>query len=156
VNAVSKQEINPNVKHGALALGNFTALIVAAPAGGPEVIKALLDAGAQVDAADIRNMTALMTAIASDHANPHVIRVLLEHGADPKRKDRDGVSAFDWARKYNAPAVLRELGSQPEKIASARVIIPASLTGSRDAKSAMAKSTELLQSTGASFFKEGG
>jgi ankyrin repeat protein len=156
VNAVSKQEINPNVKHGALALGNFTALIVAAPAGGPEVIKALLDAGAKVDAADIRNMTALMTAIASDHANPHVIRLLLERGADSKRKDRDGLSVLDWARKYNSPAVLRELGLQPEKTASARVIIPASLTGSRDAKSAMAKSTELLQSTGASFFKEGG
>jgi ankyrin repeat protein len=156
VNAVSKPEINQNVKNGPIALGSFTALMVAVPAAGPEVIKALLDAGAQVDPADVRQMTPLMMAIATDHADSRVVKLLLDRGADPKRKDREGQNAFDWARKYNAPAILRELGSQTVKLATPRVIIPASLIGTRNAGFAAAKSAEILQTTGASFFKEGG
>jgi ankyrin repeat protein len=156
VNAVSKSEVNPSVKNGAIALGNFTALLVAVPAAGPEVVKALLDAGAKVDVVDVRKMTPLMIAVAGDHADPRVVKLLLDHGADTKRKDRDGSDAIDWAHKYNAPAILREFGLQAAKVQATRVIIPASLTGSRDAKFAAAKSAELLQTTGATFFKEGG
>lgn len=156
VNAVSKTEINPSVKNGAIALGNFTALLVAAPASGPEVIKVLLDAGAKVDALDVRKMTPLMAAIATDHADPRVVKMLLDRGADPNRKDREGLSAVDWARKFNAPSILRELGLQAAKVQTSRVIIPASLTGTRDPRAAAASSAQLLQSTSATFFKEGG
>jgi ankyrin repeat protein len=156
VNAVSKQEINQGVKNGPIMLGNFTPLLAAAPAAGLEVIKALLDAGAKVDATDVRKMTPLMSAIASDHVDARVIKLLLERGADPNRVDKDGLSAYDWARRYNAPAVLSVFGMGQAKTQMSRVIIPASLTGARDAREATARGAQILQKTGATFFKEGG
>jgi ankyrin repeat protein len=155
VNAVSleKSEI---VKNGPIALGNLTALMLAAPSGGPEVTKALLDAGAKVDAADVRQMTALMLAVATDHADPRTVRLLIEHGADPWQKDRDGQSTLDWAKKFNAAPIQRELGLSHERVPASRVIIPASLLGKLDPKPAAARSIELLQGASASFFKEGG
>jgi ankyrin repeat protein len=156
VNAVSKSEVNQGVKNGPIALGKFTALMVAAPAGSPEVVKAVLDAGAKVDAIDVRNMTPLMLAIAGDHADARVVHLLLDRGADRKRQDREGLSATDWARKYNNPAILRELGLSAVKIQPARVIIPVSLLGSCDPRTAAARSVELLQRSSGTFFKEGG
>jgi len=156
VNAVSKPEVQMGVKNGALALGNFTALLVAASAGGPEVIRALLDAGARIDAADVRKMTPLMLAIATDHADPRVIRILVARGADPNRKDKYGESCIDWARKFNNPAVLRELNQQPAKVPAGSVIVPTSLAGAPAAREAAARSIELLQRTSATFFREGG
>jgi ankyrin repeat protein len=156
VNAVSRLEINPSVKNGAIALGSLTALLLAAPAARPEVIKALLDAGAKVDAVDVRQMTPLMIAVATDHADARVVKLLLDRGADARRKDRDGQSAIDWARKFNSPSILREFSLQATKVQTSRVMIPASLIATRDAKFAAAKSSELLQTTAATFFKEGG
>jgi hypothetical protein len=156
VNAVSKSEINQGVKNGPIMLGNFTALLVAAPAGGPELVKTLLDAGAKVNAKDVRNITPLMLAVATDHPDTRVIRMLLDRGADLTPKDRDGATAQDWARKYNNPAVLREFNLMPVKVTTSRVIIPASLVGKSDPRAAATHSVELLQTSGASFFKEGG
>src|SRR5262249_12028312 len=157
VNAMSKSEVNQAVKNGPIALGNFTALLAAAPAGSPEVIKALLDAGAKIEAADVRKMTPLMLAVAGDHADPRVVRLLLERGADPNHQDREGFSAIDWARKFNNPAILRELDLSAVKLHPSRVIIPASLLGALgDSRTVAARSVELLQRTSASFFKEGG
>ena len=156
VNAVSKAEINPPVKNGPIALGNLTALLVAAPAAGPDVIKALLDAGAKVDAADVRQMTPLMIAVATDHADPRVVRLMLDRGADAKHKDREGQSAMDWARKFNSPSILREFSLQAKMVQTSRVIIPARLIGTGDPKFAAAKSAQLLQTASGSFFKEGG
>jgi ankyrin repeat protein len=155
VNAISGEAFD-TVKHGPIALGRLTALALCAPAGGADVARALLDAGAKVNAEDVRQMTALMLAIASDHADPHTVRVLLERGADPTHKDREGLTALDWAKKYNAPAILRELGLQREKVQPARVIIPAAILGKLDPKPATARSVELLQRSSGSFFKEGG
>jgi ankyrin repeat protein len=155
VNAISAEK-SETVKNGAIALGNLTALMLAAPAGGAEVTKALLDAGAKVDAEDVRHMTALMLATASDRADPRTVRLLLERGADPRKKDRDGQTALDWAKKNNAPAILRELGLPRERVQPSRVIIPTSLLGKLDPKPAAERSIELLQRSGGSFFKEGG
>jgi ankyrin repeat protein len=156
VNAVTKQQVVPPVKNGAMGVGNLTALMLAAPAAGPDVIKALLDAGANPNAADIRSMTPLMIAIASDHADARVVRMLIERGTDTARKDRDGQTAADWARKYNSPAVLRELNLQPSKMQISRVIIPARLTGNLDPRAGAARGVALLERTNGTFFKEGG
>jgi len=156
VNAVTKPEINPSVKNGPLGLGNFTALIAAAPAAGPETIRVLLDAGAAVDATDVRGMTPLMLAIATDHADPRAVRLLLDRGADRFRKDNGGESALDWAVKYNAPAIVRELGLARAQVQTTRVVIPASLMERLDSRAAVARSVDLLERTSATFFKEGG
>src|SRR5206468_8919596 len=47
VNAVSNEQCDAEVKHGPIALGNLTALLLATPYGGPDVVKILLDAGAR-------------------------------------------------------------------------------------------------------------
>ena len=155
VNAVSAEK-SETVKNGLIALGNLTALMLAAPAAGPDVLKALLDAGAKVNALDVRKMNALMLAIASDHADPRSVRLLLDRGADPALKDRDGQSALDWARKFNAPAIVRELGIPHQKVEPPRIIIPTAILGKLDPKPAAARSVDLLQRASGSFFKEGG
>lgn len=159
VNAVTAVETEQGVKNGPIALGSFTPLLLAAASasGSPEVVKALLDAGARVDAKDARQMTPLMLAIASDHADPRTVRRLLDRGADVKKRDREGLTAADWAKKYNSPAILRELGLGRERMAEARVIIiPTSLLRKADPAQAAARSIELLQRSSGSFFAQGG
>ena len=69
VNTVTSEKFE-SVKNGPIAFGNLSALMLAAPYGGPEVVKTLLDAGAKVNAMDVRNMTPLMMAVATDHGLP--------------------------------------------------------------------------------------
>ena len=50
--------------------------------------------GADINTADIRGMTPLMLAIATDHGNQAVIDLLLARGADPNIKSRAGETAL--------------------------------------------------------------
>jgi ankyrin repeat protein len=81
VNAVSSDGSFQKVKAGTIGLGNFTPLFMATPRGSVELVKTLLDAGARVNVRDIRGLTPLITAVASDHADPLVIKVLIDKGA---------------------------------------------------------------------------
>ena len=114
VNAVGAPE-GARMKNGPIALGNFTPLLYAATFGGPDAVKLLLDAGAKVNVQDVRGMTPLMTAIATDRPDLRVVRLLLEGGADQNIKSKDGETAADWARKFNQPEVLRALGIQSQR-----------------------------------------
>jgi ankyrin repeat protein len=155
VNAVSAEKFE-TVKNGPIALGNLTALLFAAPAGGPDVTRALLDAGAKVNAEDVRHMTPLMLAVATDHADARTVRLLLQHGADSARQDGVGLTAAGWAKKYNSPAILREFGLPRQKAQDARVIIPTSVLDKLDPQPAASRAIALLQQSSGSFFKEGG
>jgi len=81
-----------------------TPLLAAAAAAPVELVTALLDAGANVNARDGRGMTPLMMAVATNHQNPAVIRLLLGRGADPSLQSSVGETAGDWARKLSQPA----------------------------------------------------
>ncbi len=65
----------------------------------PEVVTALLNAGADVNEGS-GEWTPLHTA-AYGSKNPEVIMVLLKAGADGKVKDSRGRTAFDLAKEYN-------------------------------------------------------
>lgn len=156
VNAVSAQEMNPRVKNGAPATGMFTPLLLAAAYSGPEVVKALLDAGADIDARDVRGMTPLMLAIATDHADIRTIRLLLERDADAIIRDRDGLTAADWARRYSNEAVLREFGIPIQSKPSPVTMMATGETVPPDARQAVTKAVGLLERNSASFFREGG
>src|SRR5205823_15021828 len=81
---------------------------LAAGQGNYEAVEALVKAGADVNAKDVRNGTPLVFAVATDHANPKVVKLLLARGAarDP---------AIEWARRYQNPEILPLLGLSTAK-----------------------------------------
>jgi len=50
--------------------------------GQPSWFKTLLDAGAKVNVQDVRGMTPLMLAVATDRQSPEVIAMLIAKGAN--------------------------------------------------------------------------
>lgn len=97
VNAVSRPVMGLPAKNGASEFGLLTPLTMSAAFGPSDLIRTLIDAGADVNARDVRGMSPLMLAVATDHQDPAVIRMLIEHGADPKLKSKLGDDAIDWA-----------------------------------------------------------
>src|SRR5258708_19931299 len=108
VNAVSVAE-GKQMKNGLLALGVMTPLLSTAAYGGPEEVKMLLDAGAKVNVQDVRGMTPLMLAVATDGADARVVKLLIAKGADTAIKSKNGEPAADWAKKFANPQILAAL-----------------------------------------------
>jgi ankyrin repeat protein len=155
VNAVSNDGSFQKVKAGAIALGNWTPLLLAAPFGSIELVKALLDAGAKVNVQDVRGMTPLMTAVASDHQSIEVIRLLVARGADVNAKSPAGATALDWARRSGSTSaidVLKRAGAAetPGKAAALPAFAPA------DLKTSVQKSVTLLEQTSIGAAANGG
>jgi ankyrin repeat protein len=145
------------VKNGPLALVGLTPLMFASPYGPPQTVAKLLGAGAHVNAVDIRKMSPLMLAVATDCANPETVRCLIKAGADVNQKDRNGESVLDWAKKFGNPEIIEALekaGAQPAQnfTAPAR---PADYRA-ENASAALGRSTDLLARSGQGFFREGG
>ena len=69
------------VKNGAIQLGHLTPLHFAAQANF-EATEALLKAGTDVNAKDVRNATPLVFAVATDRPDPKIVKLLLDKGAD--------------------------------------------------------------------------
>lgn len=97
------------VRHGPIAIGNLTPLMAAAPYGSVDLIGELLKAGAKVNAKDVRGMTPLMLAVASETQDVNVVKLLLEAGADANVKSAAGETALDWANKFGSRPVIAEL-----------------------------------------------
>ena len=76
----------------------------------PRMIQVLLDAGADLNAADTRGATPLMWASAV--ASVTTVRLLLEKGADASAKDVDGRAAEDWARHEGRGDIVRLLNAK--------------------------------------------
>jgi len=140
------------VKNGKIRIGWMTPLLLAVPQANYEVVEMLVKAGAKVDAKDIRGLTPLALAVATDHADPRIVRFLLENGADPKIVSEDGETALDWARKYRNPEVMRALGLAPEK-SPADAAPPAAARG---VPAAIEAGIAVMQGAGARFMETGG
>ncbi|MGA7413114.1 MAG: ankyrin repeat domain-containing protein, partial [Bryobacteraceae bacterium] len=93
------------VKNGPISLTHLSALMNAAPFCGPSVVAKLVKAGAHVNEKDVKQITALMRAVATDNPNPATVKALLDAGADVNAKDYNGETALDWARKYRNPEI---------------------------------------------------
>jgi ankyrin repeat protein len=84
-----------------------TALMLAAEYGTPEMVKALVDEGANVDAVDDNGWTALMHANEAEN-----VRVLLNAGANMAIKNDDGDTALAMAIRYEQEDVVQLLKSR--------------------------------------------
>lgn len=148
VNATSS-EFGGKVLNGPILLGRFTPLHFAVTAS-YESSKALVDAGADVNALDIRNQPPLSLAVATDHADIRTIKLLLDHGA---RRD----PAVRWARLYNNPQVLAALGMKAEAPDKAPTQPRAETASAIDeVRGAISRALAPCQSASASFLEKGG
>ena len=138
-------------KSGPLALNKFTPLLLAMPHAPAEVVQALIDAGADVNVKDSRNMTPLMFAVATNHQNPAVIRLLLERGADVAAQSNVGETAADWARKVGAPAGIQLLkATRSPETAAPHAMPPV------EVKTATERAMALLETSSQKFFEGSG
>jgi ankyrin repeat protein len=76
----------------------WTALHFAARDENDAIVSRLLHAGAAVDPVDVFGNTPLWRSVMNARTDLAAIRNLLEHGADPRRKNRYGKSPIDVAR----------------------------------------------------------
>jgi ankyrin repeat protein len=75
-----------------------TPLVLAAKAGRCEILNLLLDGGASVDYPDAEGQTALWWGV--HNGDQYVVIELLKRGADPRRRNNAGQSAFGIAQKW--------------------------------------------------------
>jgi hypothetical protein len=142
------------VKNGIIALGQFTPLLIAAPYGPLDLVRALIAAGANVNVKDARGLTPLMLAVATDHADEGIVRALLAAGADPGATSLDGETALDWALKAGPTPIAARLtrAGAPGRLADGPAIPgPAPTT----LKPAVERSVALLETSTRSFFVNG-
>ena len=83
--------------------GGWNALTYAAT----NVVRLLLDAGADVNAKGPNGTTALMMAVRGGHAD--TVELLLAKGADPGRRNENGASALSWAKRAGNDAIEAQL-----------------------------------------------
>jgi ankyrin repeat protein len=148
VNAVSMTQNLPRIQTGIVEFGGWTPLLMAVPFGPPELVKALMDAGAKVNVQDYRGFTPLMLAVAHDRPNPETVRLLLARNADMQPKTRAGETAADWAAKFNDTAVLRALGGTTR---TAAANVPQAKEPP-DVRTAVQRSVALLERATSQFF----
>lgn len=106
-------ELHPQLVHSENAEG-MTLLGYAAHFGSPEAVQALLDYGAEVNAlshskvAYIPSNTALHAALVGQRSLD-VIRMLLEHGANPEIRDSNGHTSLHTAAFHDNNAEIIRL-----------------------------------------------
>ena len=88
----------------------WTALHYAAAVGNREIVSLLLEKYAYIDAESPNKTTPLM--MAAQYGSEDSVRLLLEHGADPSRRNQRELSAADFAKlagRDSLAAKLRKL-----------------------------------------------
>lgn len=75
----------------------------AAANGHDDIVKILLDNSAYIDAGSPNGTTPLMMAARGNHLS--TVKVLLDGGADSRVKNQLGLTALDFAKRYNAKDV---------------------------------------------------
>lgn len=103
----------------------WTPLHYAASGGEPRLVEMLIGHGAPLDARAPNGNTALM--MAARHGSEAGAWILLKAGAHPGLRNRDGLSAADFARSVERVTLATEI----ERLAAARPAAPDSVSESR-------------------------
>ncbi len=74
-----------------------------------ELVKLLVEAGADVNAKDDRGHPMLFWAIIEDDNAVELVKLLVEAGADVNAKDDHGNSMLDWAIIEENPVIIQIL-----------------------------------------------
>jgi ankyrin repeat protein len=89
------------------AINGWTALMIATIEGHVEVVRALLERGAQVSARNNKGWTALRFAVSMDETE--ILQMLLDAGADANIADHEGTTALMQAAGENSRESLKML-----------------------------------------------
>lgn len=82
-------------------------LTVAITENFPDIVKILIDAGADLNEPNRWGITPLMRAIILKKLE--FVKLLIDKGADKKMRDKDGFSALDYARMHELPSDIMEI-----------------------------------------------
>ena len=102
---------NPNIadSEGAYPLSEA----VVRSGANPQIVKRLLDGGANVNAQEANKATALIYAASnkqiSAQTRQEIVKMLLDKGADKSIKDEKGKTALDWAKQMKNEDLLEIL-----------------------------------------------
>jgi ankyrin repeat protein len=144
------------VKFGPIQLIGLTPLATAAAYCDASISRVLLDSGAKSNASDVRGLTPLMLAVASESQSAERVRALLQAGAEVNAKSATGETALDWALKFGNAAVIAALRS-----AGAHEGLPFSAprrppVPHRSVQAAIEPAVALLGRSGTEFFTQSG
>jgi hypothetical protein len=96
----------------------WTPLHYAASGGGHEVVRWLLEQGAQIDAPSPNRSTALM--MAARYGASESVELLLARGADTRLRNDRGLTAADFARSAGRDALAERMAAAPAAAPTAR------------------------------------
>ena len=88
----------------------ITTLMIASREGKSEIVKTLLEKGAQVNMQDTYGLTAL--SFASQMGRTEIVKLLLDKGADPNLKSNEVKTAYDYALNRDIKAILTAHNNQ--------------------------------------------
>jgi|GEM_PF-751378 hypothetical protein len=100
VRAGADLEARLNGKNDSQSHRDLTPLMLAAAEGSASAVRALLAAGADVNASDLLGMTPLMLAASQTSQTEELVRALIAAGGDKSQKALDGRIAFDFAYEH--------------------------------------------------------
>ena len=95
----------------------WTALHYAAAIGDNEIVQLLLDKSAYIDADSPNKTTPIMLAARGGHIR--TVKLLLDEGADATLKNDQGLTAIDFARKYDFHDIVEGLTYRLKKAGQA-------------------------------------
>lgn len=104
---VDKDSGKPGTHPGSRDENGNTPLLIAAQRGYAQMVKKLLEQGADVDARNDYGTTALM--FASDYGHAEIVRILLDHGATVNLKDVRGHTALMFAANKGYEEIVEML-----------------------------------------------